>query len=332
MPLLLTDEQKLLARTASEVISKQSPVSRLRALRNDKDELGYSPQLWKYMAELGWTAIPFSEADGGLGMGMAEVVLVTEALGRGLAPEPYIACVMMGAQALSLGGSTQQRTTWLPSIIDGSKMLALAYQEPGARYDLCKVDTRARRDGDGFVLEGDKHHVLGGFGADALVVSARTGDSTSQNGGISLFLIPTDRAGVELGRQWRMDTNNAAIVQLRGVRASATDVVGKLDAGAQLLRNVVDRATVALCGEMLGGMNEALDRTLAYLQERTQFGAIIGTFQALKHRAARLYIQAELSRSAVMAAARALDADAPDAANLVCLAKARCSDAYVLIG
>ncbi|HKU41803.1 MAG TPA: acyl-CoA dehydrogenase family protein [Polyangiales bacterium] len=326
----MTEDQAMLAKTASAFISEHSPVERLRKLRDAKDERGYSSSLYQQMAELGWTAIPFAERDGGLGMGLAGAILVTEALGRGLAPEPYLASILMGGQALALGGSDAQRASWLAPAIGGEKVLALAYQEAGSRYDACSIKTRAEAASGGYRLRGQKVQVLTGALADAYIVSARSAGADDAREGVSLFIVPAGTPGLKVTRQWRIDSQNTALLEL-DVQVPETALVGKLGASAVLLENVIDRATVGLAGEMLGGMSEAFDRTVQYLKERKQFGVLIGTFQALKHRAAKMFIEIELARSAVMAAARAIDEDLPDARLLVSAAKARVSDAYVLI-
>jgi alkylation response protein AidB-like acyl-CoA dehydrogenase len=326
MSLVLTEDQQMLARTASAFIAEHSKVARLRKLRDGKDERGYSLDVYKKMAELGWTAIGFSEADGGLGMGLADLVIVTEAMGRALTPEPLIPSIALAGQALALGGTAAQKSEWLAPAIAGEKVLALAYAEAQSRYDLGKVTARAEKQGAGYRISGEKTAVWGGHKADAYVVSADVPGS-----GVTLFLVPADARGVSSERQWRADSLNASIVRLKDVDVAEAAIVGAAGEGVALLGSAVDRATVALCGEMLGGMSEAFERTIAYLKERKQFGTVIGTFQALKHRAARLYIEIELSRSAVMAAARAFDEGSADAASLASLAKARVSDAYALV-
>jgi alkylation response protein AidB-like acyl-CoA dehydrogenase len=321
----------MLAQTASAFIAEHSPVARLRKLRNEKDERGYSPQLYKQMAELGWTAIPFAERDGGLGMGMAGAILVTEALGRGLAPEPYLASVILAGQALALGGNEAQRNEWLAPIISGDKVLTLAYQEHGSRYDVTSVKTRAEAAGSGYKLRGQKLQVLAGAKADAYIVSARSAGADDAREGVSLFIVPANAPNLKVTRQYRIDSQNTAILELDGVEVPGSALIGKAGTSAALLDAVIDRATVALAGEMLGGMSEAFSRTLSYLKERKQFNVPIGSFQALKHRAAKMFIELELARSATLAAARAIDEELPDARQLVSVAKARCSDAYVLI-
>lgn len=331
MGLVLNEEQTMLDQTAKDFIKNNSPVTRMRQLRDDKDSIGYSKDMWRQMAELGWTMINFSEEDGGLGLGMAEVVVVTEALGRGLAPEPFLSTVMLAGQALAIGGSEELRAEWLGSIIEGDKVLTVAYQEKGGRFDLTHIATSAEKTSDGFRLNGEKTQVLDGFGADAIIVSARTSGEDGDADGITLFLVPKETSGMTITRQSRLDSRNVALVNLKDVEVSESNVVGTVGQGGQLLGRVIDMATVALCGEMLGGMSVAFERTLSYLKERVQFDVVIGSFQALKHRAAKMFMEIELVRSVVMAAARALDENAENVERLISTTKARCSDAYVLI-
>jgi len=330
--LVLTEDQELLAKTAADFASERSPVARVRQLRDSRDPDGFSRALWKEMAELGWVGIPFPESLGGAGMGLAELAVVLEALGRKLAPEPFLSCVLLAGQALLIGGNEAQKSRWLPPLVAGERLLALGFQERRSRCDLRRVATRAERAGEGWRLRGEKIQVEGGASADAFVISARSAGAENDRAGIALFLVPRGAAGLEVVRQHRVDSRNAALLKLDGVAVSAGDVVGAVDAGGDLLETVVDRATVGLCAEMLGSMSEAFERTLSYLKQRIQFGVPIGSFQALKHRAAQCFIEIELVRSTVMAAARAVDAGDADAGRLVSLAKARCSDAGVLIG
>jgi acyl-CoA dehydrogenase len=331
MQLVLTEDQTLLSRTAHEFVGGGESIARLRKLRDTRDERGYSLERFARMAELGWTAIPFTEQDGGLGMGFAELVLVTEAMGKGLAPEPLIPSIALAGRAIALGGSAAHKASWLAPAIAGKKVLALAHAGRRSRFDLTRVPVRATAAGAGFRLSGQATQVWGGHLADAYVVAARTAGQDGDPDGISLFVVAAGTRGVTGERQHRIDSLNAAQLTLADVEVGAGDLLGRAGEGHGLLARVIDEATVALAGEMLGGMTEAFERTNVYLRERRQFGVAIGSFQALKHRAARLYIELELSRSAVMAAARALDEQAGDAAQLVSLAKARLSDAYCAI-
>ena len=331
MQLVLTEDQELLAKTATDFVAERSPVSRMRALRDAGDADGFSRELWKEMAELGWVGIPFPESLGGAEMGLSELAVVLEALGRTLAPEPFLSTVLLGGPLLQRGGSDALQQRWLTALIRGEALVTLAQQEARSRYDLRSVSTRAETAGSGWRITGQKIQVLDGASADAFVVVARSAGAERDADGISLFLVEREADGLRLERQHRVDSRNAALLHLDGVSVDASALIGEEGGGGDLLEEVVDFATVGLCAEMLGGMSEAFDRTLAYLKAREQFGVPIGSFQALKHRAAELFIEIELSRSTLMAAARAVDEGAPAAKSLVSLAKARCSEAYVRV-
>jgi alkylation response protein AidB-like acyl-CoA dehydrogenase len=331
MQLVLSEDQELLAKTAADFVAQNSPVARVRALRDANDPDLFSRTLWKQMAELGWVGIPFPESLGGAGMGLAELAVVLEELGRKLAPEPFLSTVLLAGQVLQLAGSEAQQKRWLEPAVRGEAFLALAQQERGSRFDLHRVATRAEARGNGHRLSGEKIAVLDGGAADAIVVVARTAGAQDDRRGISLFLVPSGTPGMSVERQSRVDSRGAAIVRLDGCELGADALIGALGEGLPALEAAVDRATVGLSAEMLGSMSEAFARTLDYLKHRIQFGVPIGSFQALKHRAAELFIQIELCRSSVMAAARGVDAGSPGAASLVSLAKSRCSDAAILV-
>ncbi len=331
MNLSLTEDQELLAKTSADFVAERSPVARVRRLRDTKDAVGFSRELWREMADLGWVGIPFPEWAGGAGMGLAELAVVLEALGRSLAPEPFLSTVLLGGQAVLLGGNEAQQKSVLPELCAGRRLVALAFQEERSRYDLCRVAVRAESDADGWRISGRKVQVLDAPSADDVVVAARTQGAEGDAAGITLFLLSSRTPGLRVVPQHRIDSRSAGIVELANVSATRADLLGEVGKGGDLVEDVVDRATVSLCAEMLGLAAEAFDRTLEYLKARVQFGVPIGSFQALKHRAARCFIEIELSRSAVRAAARAVDAGAAEARALVSVAKARCSDTAILV-
>ena len=328
--LVLTEEQQLLQSTAADFARQSLPVSRLRALRETGD--GFSRDLWREMGNLGWPGMLLPEEYGGLGLGYADAVVVLEELGKALAPEPFLSTVLLAGNAVLLGGSAAQKQEILPRVASGEAVLAFAHHEPRARHRMHHVATRAAAQSDGsFTISGVKDVVLDGTAAERLVVSARTSGGNDDRDGISLFLVDPHAPGVTVTRQQLVDHRSAALVRLDGVKVPADAQVGTLGKGADVIDATLDRATVGLCAEMLGGMVRAAEMTFAYLKERKQFGVVIGTFQALKHRAARMFIEIELGRSVVMAAARALDEGARDTAMLVSVAKARLSEGYVLV-
>ena len=328
--LVLTQDQELLAKTALDYVRANSPVSRVRELRDAGDPAGFSRSLWHDMAQLGWVGILIPEEYGGAGLGMADFAVVMEALGRNLAPEPFVSTVLLAGQLLADAGSAEQKQAWLPGIAAGEKILSVAYQEARSRYDLNRVSTTAEAEDGAWRIAGQKIQVLDGYSADALIVSARTSGGDTDPDGISLFVIHKDAPGVSVTPQSRVDCRAVALLGLDGVKVGTESMLGAVGGGSPFLSRVVDRATVGLCAEMLGGMTQIFENTLEYLKTRTQFGALIGSFQALKHRAARLFMDIELARSTVMAAARAVDAGEAEAETLISLAKARCSDTFVL--
>lgn len=332
MSLVLSEDQVILKQSAADFVKKTSPVSRVRKLRDERDPDGFSRTLWSKMAELGWQGILIPEQYGGLSMGYVDLACVLEECGRNLVPEPLLSTVALGANAVLLAGSEEQKRDVLPRVAAGSLVMTVAYQEKTSRYDLSKVASRAERRGSGYALSGEKTLVLDAHVADLLVVAARTSGASGQPQGISLFLVPRGTPGLETRRQEAVHLRNVACVRLRDCEVPATALLGAEGGGLAVLEDVVDRATAALCAEMLGGMQAAFEMTLDYLKTRKQFGVLIGTFQALKHRAARMFVEIELARSAMIGACDALDRGAPDAQALISAAKARCSDAAMLVG
>jgi alkylation response protein AidB-like acyl-CoA dehydrogenase len=329
MKLVLSEEHQILKETAAEFVRSKTSLKRIRALRDSRDPTGFSRDLWHEMAGLGWVGIVIPETYGGSGLGYSHLMVVMEEIGRGLMPEPMVPAVL-GSAALVAGGNERQKRTHLPAIAKGETLVALGYQEAGSRFDPYHVTVRAERSGSAWRLRGEKRLVLAAQAADSLIVSARTGGAVGDRSGVTLFLLDRKAAGLTVTQQSLVDSRPAALVRLDGVEVDASAVVGEVDLGAAILEAAIDRGTAALVAEMLGSMLAAFDMTLAYLKTRKQFGVLIGTFQALKHRAAILYTETELSRSAVMAACFSLDENDARARELVSLAKARLSDAFVL--
>lgn len=320
MTMVFNEEQRLLGDTARELFEAQSPPAAARKLRDSHDERGYDPLLWQRMVEMGWTAIPFPEEFGGLDFGYLGLGAVFEQAGRNLVSSPLLSSVVLGGSALLAGGSAAQQQHWLPQIIAGEALFALAVDEQ-ARHDPLRTALPARREGEGWVLDGEKLFVLDGTIAGQLLVLARTAGNAGDRHGLTLFQVAADAPGIERRRTWLMDSRNAGSLRLRGVTLSADAVLGQVDEGAAVLDNLLDRARVCLSAEMLGMAQALLDMTLAYLKERIQFDVPIGSFQALQHRCSWMYVDLQLARSAVMAALSAIDADAKNKAQLASLAK-----------
>jgi alkylation response protein AidB-like acyl-CoA dehydrogenase len=324
MQLVPNEEQLLLRQSAQSLFHERGKVGRIRVLRDSRDPVGFSRELWREMAELGWVGLCLPEAHGGAGLGFAELCVVLEEAGRQLAPEPWLSTVLLGSQLLLLGGDDAQRSGWLPRVARGEAVLAVAYEEASSRGELGRISTRAVRTGGALRLHGQKRQVFDGHVADALIVLARVDE------GHTLLVIDPRQRGVTIERQSRIDGRNAAIVKFDDVQVGPDAMIGAGGRALELLARVIDRATVGVCAEMLGCAQQAFDDTVEYLKTRKQFGVAIGTFQALAHRASRLYIELALTRSAVAAAAsRADDATPAELAKFASLAKARCSEAFV---
>ena len=270
---------------------------------------------WTNFANLGWLAIGAPDELGGFG-GPIETMIVMEAFGRGLVSEPYVAQIVLAGGVLRAAG----RTDLLETLADGSARFAIAYEEPHARYDPAAVHTNATRDGETYVISGRKVRVLGASTANAIVVSARTGDE------ITLFAVPADAPGVTLKAYASEDGHDAGDLTLGSVRVGSDALVGSVGAGLAALERGLDAATAALCAEGVGLMSVMLDATVDYTKQRNQFGVPIGSFQALQHRMAEMFMELELARSMAIVAAMALDEDAGDNAR-----KRRVSSAKVQI-
>jgi len=314
----------MLAKTAYEFIRQRAPAARIRAFRDSKDEVGFSREVWTEMAELGWLGLQIPEQYDGLGLGFFDLCVVLEQSGRELMPEPFVSTLLLGTQALLLGGSEAQKKALLPGIATGETLVTLGYEEADSRGRAPKLTTVARKSAAGFELSGEKVQVLDGHLADRIIVSAATSDT-----GYTLFLVDPAESGVMTTRQSRIDGLNAAIVRLDGVAVANDDIIGELDGGAPLLQSVLDRAAVGLSAQMLGASEQAFADTVEYIKEREQFGVPIGSFQALQHRAVTVYKELALTRSVVLAAARAIDETPDDVPRLASLAKAMASETFM---
>lgn len=317
----LTTDQKALVDSVRSYVQKELPASRLRALRDEP--VGWSPAVWRQMGELGWLALPFPEDVGGLGQTFIDVALVVEQLGSTLVPEPYVPSIVLAGMLLDQAGDAEQRMAWLPRLTTGEIVLSLAYAERRSRFDAGRIETKAARDGDGYVLSGDKEFVLAGAGADAFIVTARTSGGVADHEGISLFIVPKDTAGLTIKPVRTTDGHRAANLSFKGVRVPGTARIGAEGKGWGPLTRALDRAAAASCSEAVGLMDRALRMTVEYLGTREQFGVKIGTFQALQHRAVDMFIETELARSvALLSATHATSEDDNDRARAVSAAKA----------
>ena len=289
---------------------------------------GLSEDVWAAMAEMGILGVPFDAEHGGFGGNTVDMMVVMEALGEALVVEPYLATVGLGGRFVARGGTAAQQKQILPSLIAGKTKMAFAQTEPGARYELARVSTRATPSSDGWVLEGDKRAVLHGGCADLLVVSARTAGGEGDARGISVFLVERGAPGVTVSEYRGLDNLRLADVRLSGVRVARAGLLGPEGGGWALIEEVVDYATALVCAEAVGAIKYAHDATLDYLKTRRQFGVPIGSFQALQHRMVDILISYEQAKSiACLAAVKVDTADAPERRRVVSAAKIKIADA-----
>ena len=330
MALVLTEEQQILQKTAQEFIAANAPLTQLRKLRDSNDDLGFSRELWKEMAQLGWVGLAEEEAYGGSGLGAAELGILFEECGRTLAATPMLSTAVLGAGCIRLGGSSEIKSEILPAVALGDKLLALAMDE-GPRFSPYSIETTATKAEDGYTVSGRKAFVLDGHTADHIVVVARSSGASGDREGLTLLLVDRAAPGLKIQRTTMIDTRNAAIVKLAEVSVPASRVLGEVGHGADILDLVIETGTACLCAEMLGAMSYSFDTTVSYLKTREQFGVKIGSFQGLKHRAAHMFAELELARSVSLEVLRAIDENGNDVPTLVSVAKARCSDAANLL-
>ncbi|NJN51736.1 MAG: acyl-CoA dehydrogenase [Gammaproteobacteria bacterium] len=316
----LTEEQAMLKDQAVAWVTEQSPVQKFRELRDSGNPQGFETTTWRSMVEMGWTGILIPEQFGGSDLGYLTFGVVLEQLGRQLTASPLFASALVGASAVLLGGSAKQKQALLPKIVDATQILTLAVDET-PRHAPGSIALTAERSATGFTLTGTKTFVIEGMAATTFVVATRT-----SAGGLTLFLVPAQTAGVTREAMHTADSRGYATVKFAGVKVPADAVLGEVDAGGELLDGILDRARAGLGAEMLGTAAAAFDMTLDYLKTREQFGRVIGSFQALGHRAAGLFTDMELARSCAEAALAGIDSNASNLAELCSLSKCRVGD------
>ncbi len=322
MPMILTEEQEMLRDAAKGFLTDAAPVSQLRQIRDSENPDGFDKETWGNMAEMGWAGVLVPEDHGGVDMGFQAAGLIAEEMGRTLTASPYLSTAVMGVAALKKFGSDDQKQQWLPKIAVGEALMAVAVDE-GRKHAPSSVATKAERSGNGFRLNGEKSFVADGSVADGLIVSARTDGNEADEAGITLFLVPKEQDGVSTEHKSLVDSRNSATVKLENVELTADAVIGEVDGGFTALDQVLNAGRAGLAAEMSGSAQECVSRTVEYLKERRQFGQIIGSFQALQHRAAHLYSEIELAKSIVMKSLMTMDQSPEMAGLMVSAAKAK---------
>ena len=330
MALILNEEQQSLKDIAKEFLQKNAPVTHFREIRDTNNELGYDESLWKEMVNLGWSGILIPEEYGGFDFGMVGMGSIFEEMGKTLTPSPLFSTGVLGASLITLGGNDSQKQSLLPKIVEGNLTTALALEE-SSRHSPFSISTQAKKNGDNYEITGEKTFVIDGNSASLLIVAARTDGDVDDESGMTLFLVDPSADGLEITKTSMVDSRNSAQIKFNNVVVSSSETLGELNNGSGLLENVLDRAQIAISAEMLGNASQAFDITLEYLKERKQFGAVIGTFQALQHRAAEMYSELELTKSSVIAACNAVDDNSNDLKRMASLAKFKAGETNYLV-
>jgi alkylation response protein AidB-like acyl-CoA dehydrogenase len=324
MDLSLTEEQELLQGSARDFLRQECPVTHVRAM--EEDETGYSPELWKNIAELGWAGLMFPEQYGGSGYTFVELCVLMEEFGRALLPSPFHSTVLTFGLPILLGGSDAQKQKYLSAIAAGNLLGTLALTEPSASFEPSGVEIRAETRNGGFVLNGTKLFVLNAHTADELLVAVRTSDEGGPEKGISLLLVPRTASGIEITPLQTIASDRQCEVEFQNVEIGSDAQVGELNQGWPLIKQTLNHATVAKCAEMVGMAQVAFDMSVDYAKNRVQFGRPIGSFQAIKHKCADMVIDVDGSRFITYRAAWCL-AEGIEATKEIAMAKAWTSEA-----
>ena len=333
MALVLSEDQQLLKDSAKNFCEQNAPVSVLRGLRDNKDEQGYDQTIWSQMIDLGWAGMAIPEAYGGFDFGYGGLGVVLEETGKTLVSSPLISTVLVGATAIVQLGNETQKQDLLPKIVAGELLTALALDEH-TNHNPSKIATTATKVDGGYALNGSKTFVLDGHVANMLIVASRTSGETIGEQGISLFLVDANAKGLNVVRTIMVDSRNSSNIQFNNVVVAEDALLGVLDQGFNGLDSVLDIARIGIAAEMLGSMQAVFESILEFLKQREQFGVLIGSFQGLQHRAAEMYSEIELCKSAVRAALACLDdpdTTQAERAELASMTKAKLSEVFFLV-
>ncbi len=321
MAMILNEDQSMLRDSARDFMKTEAPTTHFRKYRDVECKDGFSHDLWKQFAEMGFTGILIPESDGGMGMGHIEAGIVLEEIGRNLSPSPFLSTSVAAVTALKHADKAAQGR-WFPGILSGETVIGIAVDE-GTKHRPEKIACVAQRSGNGFKLTGHKQFVVQGASSDMLIVAARTAGSAGETDGLTLFAVEKDAAGMSMESSRLVDSAMAAHVKLDGVQVNADAVIGEVDGGWAVLSAMLDAGRTGAAAEMVGVGTGAMDITFDYLKQRKHFGQLIGEFQALQHRAAHLYGEMEGARSIVLKAQSMLDEGHDKADLYVAAAKAK---------
>ena len=320
MKLILTEEQEFLRDTAKDFAQERTPVTHFRSLRDNNDENLWDKDIWQEMVNLGWSGILIPEEFGGSDFGVAGISVILQECGKTLTPSPLFSTGVLGAYAISNFGTQEQKEKYLPKIVSGEITTALAVDE-SSHHDPCKTLFKAEQKGNDFLLNGKKTFVIDGASADVLIILARTSGNSGDLAGLTLFIIESDVDGIKKIKLDMADSRNYANIEFNDVECSNKSILGALESGGETIERILDIGRIAMSAEMLGNAESAFETTIDYLKQRKQFGVLIGTFQALQHRAAEMFCEIELTKSAVMAAIHGADENSNELQRLSSLAK-----------
>ena len=320
MKLVLSEEEQFLKDTAKNFAAERSPISHFRALRDNDDPTLWDKEIWSEMVKLGWPGILIPEEYGGSNFGVAGIGVILQECAKTLTPSPLFATGVLGAYAISNYGNEEQKKNYLPKIVNGEITTAIAVDEFSHHNPNDSVMS-AKKEGSNYVLNGKKIFVIDGASADLFIVLSRTSGNSGDSAGMTLFLINADASGIEKIKLDMADSRNYANIVFNNVLIDSSQILGNEETGGETIEDILDIGRIAISSEMLGNAESAFETTLDYLKQRKQFGVLIGSFQALQHRAAEMFCELELTKSSVMAALRAADENSNELQRMSSLAK-----------
>ena len=320
MKLILNEEQQFLKDTAKNFAEERTPVNHFRSLRDDNDSKLWDMGIWQEMVKLGWSGILIPEEFGGSNFGVAGISVILQECGKTLTPSPLFATGVLGAHAITHFGTEEQKNNYLPKIVSGEITTAIAIDET-SHHDPLKTNMSAVLKDDAYILNGKKVFVVDGASADIFIVLARTSGNSGDNTGLTLFIVENNQPNIEVTKLSMADSRNYANIIFSDVVIQKEDILGDAEAGGEAIENILDIGRIAISAEMLGNAEAAFESTINYLKERKQVGVLIGTFQALQHRAAEMFCELELTKSSVMAAMQGADDNSNELQRLASLAK-----------
>jgi alkylation response protein AidB-like acyl-CoA dehydrogenase len=330
MKLILTEEQQFLKDTAQSFARDKTPVTHFRELRDSNNSQCWDDGVWQEMVALGWSGILVPEKFGGSEFGMAGISVIMQELGKTLTPSPILSTSVLGVSAINMLGSDDQKENYLPKIVAGELTTALALDE-GNHHDPFAIETTAILDGDHWVLNGKKVFIVDGSSADTILIVARTSGKSGESNGISVFVASKETAGLDVSKISTADSRNYANLEMSDLKLEQNALLGEKDLAGETIEKILDLGRIAISAEMLGNTEEAFEVTINYLKERKQFGVQIGSFQALQHRAAKMFCEIELTKSAVIAAMHAADENSNELERLSSLAKFQAGETLHLV-